>query len=217
MVSRVLFSLVLATTLTLGMASAVLADTFPGPAGNQTTAFAGFAQVVNGVRYDWSLSADRDTVAGYSRVSAFYSATIDITCHGGDLDGQPGERFVSFYGEASASFVVPANLAAAFAGAKVRGIEDTYSTCTDTGTSRSKSLTFGFALHAASRPSPFGTEQCVDFSDEGDSPMLLTLTGKGRSAAGIASVNGQAFRVTDGSIGHQQWSSVPDPSCAEPV
>ncbi len=216
MVSRVLVSLALATTLTLGMASAVLADTFSGPAGNQTTALAEFTQVVNGNRYDWSLAADRDKVARYSRVSASYSAIIDFTCHGGGLDGQPGERLISFYGEARAPFVIPANLAAAVAAAKVRGTEYTYDSCTDTHTSRSKTVTFGFALHATSRPSPSDLQQCIDFSDEGDSPMLLTLTGRGRTAAGLAVVNGRAFSVRNGSISHQQWSSVPDPTCAEP-
>jgi hypothetical protein len=217
MVSRVLVSLVLAATLTIGMASAVLADTFPGPAGNQTTAYAAFTRVVNGVRYDWWLSADRDTVAGYSRVSASYSATIDITCHGGEWDGQPGNRFISFYGEVDKRFIVAGKLAAAVAGGKVSGTQDTYDTCTDTSTSRAKTVTFKFALHATSRLSTYTREQCVDFSEEGDSPQRLTQTGKGRTAAGTALVNGRRFAITDGGIGHLRWNSVDDPSCAEPT
>ena len=139
---------------------------------------------------------------------------MDITCHGGDQDGQPGNRFISFGAEASVPFIVAAKLGAAVAGAKVTGTEDTYDTCTNTDTTVARSFAFGFSLHATSGPTTFSDQQCIDFSDGGDAPMLLTETGTGRTAAGTALLNGRRFSVTDGGIGHLEWSSVADPSCA---
>ena len=215
MVSRVSISLALAVTLTIGLASVVSADTFPGPAGNQTSALALFTRVVDGVAYDWYLSADRDSVAGYSKVYASYSASIDVTCHGGDFDGEPGNRFISFYGEADKRFVVPTNLAAAVAGGTVSGTEDSYDSCTDTSTSRARTITFKFALHATARATTYNQEQCVDFSENGDSPMRLTLANRSRTAAGTALVNGRRVAIREGGISNQRWSSVDDASCAE--
>ena len=214
MIRRVLGSVVMAAALTFGLSSLALADTFPGPAGNETSAFSAFTQFANGVRYDWFLFADRDTVAGYSHLDVSYSATVDVTCHGGDQDGQAGALLISFGAEASVPFVVTRKLSAATAGARVTGTQDTYDTCTGTDTTVVKSFAVRFAMHATSAPTSFTQQQCVDFSDAGDAPMLLTETGTGRTAAGTALVNGQRFGVTDGSIGRLQWSSVPDPSCA---
>lgn len=213
MIRRVIGSAVLAGALTFGLSSLALADTFPGPAGNETSASAAFAQVIKGVEYDWTLVADRDTIAGYSHLDASYFATVDITCHGGDQNGQPGTRFISFWAEASVPFFVTANLGAAVAGARVTGTETTSDTCTNSDTIVAKTFAVGFALHATSAATTFTDQQCVDFSDTGNAPMRLTETRTGRKAAGTALVNGRYFSATDGSISRLQWSSVPDPSC----
>jgi len=214
MIRRALGSVLLAAVLMFSLSALTLADTFPGPTGNETVASAAFTQVSDGVHYDWTLFADRETIAGYSHLDASYFARVDITCHGGNQEGQAGSLSISFGAEASVPFIVTSKLSAAVARASVTGTEDTYNTCTDTDSFVVKSFAVRFALHATGAPTTFTQQQCIDFSESGDAPMLLTETTTDRTAAGMARVNGQRFAVTDGGIGRLQWSSVPDPSCA---
>ncbi len=201
----------LASISLLVFASVASANTFGAPNGNETFADLGFSQTVNGVSYSWDLRADRDTVAGTSVLDASYSAEIDDgICRGGDQDGQPGFRSISFFGESSVRFIVGPKLGSATAGARVTGVEDTFDSCTNADTVVTKTFAVRFAAHATSGPTTFPEQQCIDFGDG----VLMNLTGTTtiRDAAGVALVNHRAFAAV-GSIGHHQWSSVPDPSC----
>lgn len=207
MIRRTLSGLVGAAVLTLSLASTALADTPPD--GDETSASGSFTQTIAGVEYAWSVQAVRDTVAGTRFVAASSSAAVDTTCHGGDQDGQPGVRFITFSGQATVPIVIPPSLRLAVAGARVRGSETTFDSCTGTETVVGRSHTVALALVATAAAQTSSGQKCID------AEQMLSSTFTFRTAAGSAFVDGHRFPVTDGVIGHNVWSTRPDPSCAE--
>jgi hypothetical protein len=206
MARRTRFGLIGAVVLTFSLASTSLADTLPD--GNSTFASGSFTQNVMGVEYAWSVTADRDTVPGTTFVIASYNAAVDITCHGGDQDGQPGARFITFSGQGRAAILIPANLGIAIAGARVRGTQTIADSCTGTETLVDKAYTVALALRATAPAETSSGQKCVD------PEQLLSSTFTSRTAAGFAHIGGRRFAVDDGIIGHHVWTYQLDPSCA---
>lgn len=207
MVRRTLASLIGAVVLTLSFASSAFAETLPN--GDETFASGSFSQTIKGVDYAWFVQAWRDAVNGTTIVAASYSTAVGTICHGGDQDGQPGARFITFNGQATVPILIPANLGIAIAGAKVHGTETTFDSCTGMETAVAKRHTVALALKAAAPSDTSSGEKCFD------TEQVLSSTFTSRTAVGFALVDGRRSAVADGTIGHHVWSYRPDPSCAD--
>ncbi|OGO57424.1 MAG: hypothetical protein A2Z32_04145 [Chloroflexi bacterium RBG_16_69_14] len=207
MIRRTLTSLSGAAVLTLSLASTSLAETLPN--GNVTFASGSFTQTIKGVEYAWFVRAARNTVDGTTAVTASYNTAVDTTGHGGDQDGQPGARFISFNGQGTVPILIPATLGFAIAGARLHGTETTFDTCTGAEAVVNKRHTVALALEATAPAETSSGQKCVD------TEQVLKSTFTFRTAAGFAFVNGRRSAVADGTIGHDVWSYQPDPSCAD--
>ena len=201
---RKTLSVIGATALLLALASPALAEENV----DSTFGAATFTQTMRGVTYDWHIEAGRDNGAGTTMVIASYSSAVDTTCRGGDQDGQPGYRFISFTGHASAPVLIPANLGFAIAGARIHGPETVFDSCTNSETTVDRSYTIALALRATARAVTSSGQKCAN------EEQMVSSTFTFRTAAGSAVINGRRSAVTDGILGHDVATYEPDPSCA---
>lgn len=205
---RGLASLWLVGILVIGLAPMAVADTFGSLTGDQDTAEVQFSRWHDGVRQDWFVFALRDRLAGVTTVDASYSADRAITCR----DGSDGSVSTFFGGFAEGSLVVGRSLLTAAAAARVRGVEESYNSCTDRSSTVTR--TYGLAIGIAAT-SGLGTNTLTqDILWDDDICYLLTQDFLFREAAGVAVVNGRIHRTSSASIGHTEWDSVPQPASA---
>lgn len=207
MLRRTLTGLVGAAVITLALAAPTLAETLPDT--DATFASASFSQDVGGARRDWTVHAEREALGGTSGVAASYSSFIDTTCLGGEQDGQPGFRSVFFTGSASVRILIPGSLALAAAGARIRGTETTFDSCTGSEITRSRSHTVALALVATSAAETSSGQKCIDAEQVLDSTFTF------RTAAGAAFVDARRVAVQGAVIGHQVSIYRADPACAD--
>jgi hypothetical protein len=207
MIRPTLAALIGAAVLTVGVTTAAFADALPNT--DETFSSAQFTLRADGVDTSWSVLATRDARSGSSIVAASASAFVDTTCQGGDQDGQPGFRSVSFTGQRSVRFLIPTSLRIAAAGARIHGTETTFDSCSGSETVVDKSYVVGLAVSATGPAVTSSGEKCID------TEQVLSSTFTFRTAAGAALIDDWHVAVADAVIGHQVSTYRLDPICAE--